>query len=191
MSIELERNTKETQIKLSLHYPAETISIDTPLPFLNHMLHAFSFHGGFGLDIKATGDVDVDPHHLVEDIGIVLGQAIHQLYTSKDSISRFGDSVIPMDDALTEVVLDCCNRSYLNYQLDFPQEFSGNFQNALFAEFFTALTNNAKINLHIIGRYGNNSHHIIEAAFKALGKALAKALSQSSTQRIQSTKGTL
>jgi imidazoleglycerol-phosphate dehydratase len=191
MSKTIERNTKETQIKLSLAYPGESISIDTPLPFFNHMLHAFSFHGGFSLELVAKGDIEVDPHHLVEDTGIVLGQAFNQLYTEKKDMSRYGSAIIPMDEALTEVVVDCCNRAYLNYTLDFPQEFSGKFQNALFLEFFTAFTNNARINLHIIQRFGENSHHIIESGFKAWGKALSMALEASKLKRIQSTKGSL
>lgn len=189
------RKTKETDITLSFRratIKSPQVDIQMDLPFFAHMLHAFAYHGGFDLTIKASGDLEVDPHHLVEDVGIVLGQAVVKLQESLGPTKRFGHQVIPMDDALAEAAVDCCNRSFLVYQADFPQSHSGTFDMSLFREFFTSFAHNSRINLHLICRYGVNSHHMIEALFKAMGRALGIALTPlEGTDQALSTKGKL
>ena len=176
MLIEISRKTAETDIKLKLDLEKkEKPQINTGLPFFNHMLHAMAFHGQFYLKIEASGDIDVDPHHLVEDTGLVLGQALLKSFSDKSAINRYGNAKIPMDDALSEVIIDVCNRPYLVYQVGFPQENSGSFANFLFKEFFQALVSEAKINLHLITHYGENSHHRSESLFKAAGIAIEYA----------------
>lgn len=176
MLIEIQRKTAETDIslKLDLEKRAEP-HINTGVPFFDHMLHALAFHGKFFLEILATGDINVDPHHLIEDTGLVLGQALLKSFHGKGAINRYGNAIIPMDDALSEVIIDVCNRPYLVYNVIFPQEYSGSFANFLFKEFFQALVSEAKINLHLISRYGDNSHHISESLFKASGIAIEYA----------------
>lgn len=194
MAVEINRETAETKISLSLDLEKrEKPSISTGLPFFDHMLYAMAFHGKFFLDIKAEGDLEVDPHHLVEDTGLVLGQALQKSFREKGAINRYGQAKIPMDDALSEAVVDVCNRPYLVYKVDFPQEKSGNFANFLFKEFFQALASEAKINLHLLSHYGENSHHISESLFKALGIALEYAFrktGESGTESM-STKGVI
>ncbi|AHC14456.1 imidazoleglycerol-phosphate dehydratase HisB [Salinispira pacifica] len=173
--VDIERNTAETRIRLSLDLDSKfRPEIDTPLPFFSHMLTAMAWHGGFGLKIQAAGDVEVDPHHLVEDVGIVLGDAFQRLL-GEQAVQRYGERRIPMDDALSEAVIDAANRPFLVYKADFPQPYSGSFDMSLFREFFYALAHNGRLNVHLICHYGDNSHHMIEALFKALGKALAQA----------------
>ncbi len=176
MLIEINRKTAETDISLKLDLEKrEKPEINTGLPFFDHMLYAMAFHGNFFLEINALGDIEVDPHHLVEDTGLVLGQALKKSFGDKGAIKRYGSAIIPMDDALSEVVIDVCNRPYLVYNVNFPQEKSGSFANFLFKEFFQALVSEAKINLHLISRYGENSHHISESLFKASGIAIEYA----------------
>jgi len=176
MSVEVKRETAETQIYLKLDLESkEKPSIATGLPFFDHMLYAMAFHGKFYLEIRAKGDLEVDPHHLVEDTGLVLGNALQKSFEDKGAINRYGQAKIPMDDALSEVVVDVCNRPYLVYKVDFPQEMSGQFANFLFKEFFQALVSESRINLHLLSHYGENSHHISESLFKALGIALEYA----------------
>lgn len=171
----IERITSETQIQLKLEPDTKERSIlDIPLPFFAHMLNAMAWHGGFYLEIKATGDIAVDPHHLVEDTGIALGQAFAKIL-DLGAVQRYGERSIPMDDALSQAIVDVCNRPHLVYSAEFPQPRSGNFDMSLFREFFYAFATNAKINLHLICHYGVNSHHMIEALFKAMGKALHQA----------------
>lgn len=190
MAITIERKTKETDISVVLGFPSEAeISIDTGIPFLNHMLTAMAFHGCLSLTVKARGDLDVDYHHTVEDVGIVLGQALKDLMAEKGAVSRYGNSVLPMDDALGEAVIDLGGRAYLVYRAEFPQDRSGDFDMALFREFFVALSSNAAATMHLSCRYGENSHHMIEALFKALGRALRQALQP--VESVRSTKGTL
>ncbi|MDR3201296.1 MAG: imidazoleglycerol-phosphate dehydratase HisB [Spirochaetales bacterium] len=191
-AVTVSRTTKETDISVSLTRGKEAVSIDTGLPFFDHMLTAMAFHGGFGLTLKARGDIAVDYHHLVEDTGLVLGEAFHKLLEQSGAIQRFGHAVIPMDDALSEAVIDAAERPCLVYQAAFPQEFSGNFPMALFKEFFYAFTQNARVNLHLLCRYGENSHHMAEALFKAFGKALCAAYTpRSGSREDMSTKGAL
>jgi imidazoleglycerol-phosphate dehydratase len=194
-AVTLSRTTKETDISLSFlqcRKSRDDIRIDTGLPFFDHMLTAMIFHGGFGLSLKARGDTAVDYHHLVEDTGLVLGEAFHKLQEQNEAVRRFGHAVIPMDEALSEAVIDAAERPCLVYQAQFPQEFCGNFPVALFKEFFSAFVQRARINLHLLCRCGDNSHHMAEALFKAFGKALSAAYApQSGTREDMSTKGVL
>ncbi len=185
--IQVSRSTKETAIDLILDFdkPAE-LSFSFGLPFFEHMLHAMAFHGGFGLKIKAKGDLEVDPHHLVEDLGLVLGQALSQYLDQIGAVDRYGSSIIPMDDALSEAVIDVCRRPYLVYQAQLPQTHAGTFDLSLLREFFLALANTARINLHLNCRYGVNSHHMVESLFKALGRAIKQAY----LPRLDDKKGT-
>ena len=138
------------------------------------MLTSMAFHGRFFLSVTGTGDIDVDPHHLVEDVGLVLGQALSAVL-EKGSVLRFGHAVIPMDEALSEVTIDVCGRPTLELHADFPQPSAGAFDLSLLREFFTGLCSQARISLHVDVRRGRNSHHMAESAFKALGKALKQA----------------
>lgn len=194
MLVEITRKTAETNIKLRLDLEKrEKPQIKTGLPFFDHMLHAMAFHGKFFLEIAADGDIDVDPHHLVEDTGLVLGQALLKSFHGKGAINRYGNSKIPMDDALSEVIIDVCNRPYLVYRVGYPQEKSGSFDNFLFKEFFQALVSEAKINLHLLSHYGENSHHISESLFKATGIAVEYAFRKTGEKDTgsMSTKGVI
>ncbi|MBB6480252.1 imidazoleglycerol-phosphate dehydratase HisB [Spirochaeta isovalerica] len=194
MPVEIKRETAETKIFLKLDLESRNKpAISTGLPFFDHMLYAMAFHGKFFLELKADGDVDVDPHHLVEDTGLVLGQAFLKSFRDKGAINRYGQAKIPMDDALSEVVIDVCNRPYLVYNVSYPQEMSGNFANYLFKEFFQAFVSEAKINLHLLSHYGENSHHISESLFKAMGIALEYAFRKTGASGTESmsTKGVI
>lgn len=191
--ITIERKTKETEITVSLaeaFEPDPNPAIDTAVPFFNHMLHALLFHGGFGGSVTGRGDVEVDPHHLVEDTGLVLGEALLKLQERRGSIVRFGHSVVPMDDALAEATVDASMRPYMVYRAAFPQAFAGTFDISLAREFFQGLASKARINLHLEARYGENSHHMVEALFKACGKALGRAYAPYHGG-VRSTKGSL
>jgi imidazoleglycerol-phosphate dehydratase len=192
-AVSLSRTTKETSITHALRAePGLPVKIDTGAPFFDHMLTAAAFHGGFGLEIQARGDTEVDYHHLVEDVGIVLGDAFHKLLEGRGAVARFGQSVIPMDDALSEAVVDVCERPFLVYHANFPQTITGSFPMYLLKEFFQAFTNGARINLHLVCRYGGNSHHMAEALFKAFGRALGAAYAPRAGGRAaMSTKGDL
>ena len=189
----IERKTKETQIRLTLDLDLKDApQIATGVPFFDHMLNALAFHGGFFLDVKAQGDLEVDPHHLVEDTGLVLGDAFKKAQEARGGVVRYGHSVIPMDEALSEVVVDACGRPYWVFTADFPQTHAGNFDLSLVREFLIAFTNRAQVNLHAHCRYGVNGHHMVEALFKALGKALAQAYSpKDGGTAAMSTKGVI
>jgi imidazoleglycerol-phosphate dehydratase len=189
----LKRETKETTISCTLDLDASTpIDIETSVPFFNHLLHAMSFHGNFSLVIRATGDVDIDAHHLLEDCGLVIGDALASFALDSASLARFGHAVIPMDEALSEVAIDICGRSTCSYRADFPQKLVGNFDTSLLREFLNALAGRAKISLHAVIHAGENSHHMAESLFKALGKAIAGAYRISGERKAgMSTKGTL
>lgn len=189
--VEIERKTKETDISLSLDIDGGSISISTGLPFFDHLLTAMTFHGDIGIDLKAKGDLKIDPHHLVEDTGLVLGAALKKTVDTYGAVKRFGNTVIPMDEALSEITLDVCGRPYLVYNADYPQEYSGQFQMALVKEFFIALSNAAGMALHANCRYGDNSHHMVESLFKALGKTIKVSYRLTSSDKIMSTKGKL
>jgi len=191
--VTVKRETKETQIQLSLtREGGKNIEVNTGIPFMDHLLTAFAFHGGFDLGIQAAGDIDVDPHHLVEDLGLVLGEAFHKVFETQGPVSRYGNSLLSMDDALCEAVIDVCERPYLVYRAEFPQPFIGNFSVALLKEFFYAFSHRARINIHLWVRYGENSHHIAECLLKTFGKALAQAYKPVESSRGDlSTKGAI
>lgn len=191
--ITISRDTKETQIKLILNLSGTGIvKSDTGIPYLDHMFTAMAFHGKFDLEIKAKGDLEIDPHHLVEDLGLVLGDALKQSVITYGGVKRYAHKVIPMDEALSEVVIDVCMRPYLVYTVNYPQEYSGNFQMHLLREFFHGLSSKGAITLHAICRYGENSHHMSEALFKALGLAIKEAYTPiSNGTESMSTKGKL
>ncbi len=185
------RNTKETKIDLVLNMEDRNVSVSTGLPFFDHMLTAMAFHGKFGLVIKAEGDLEVDPHHLVEDTGIVLGQALKKITDDYGPVNRFGNSIIPMDEALSEAVIDASGRGFIVFKADFPQEYSGKFHMPLLKEFFTALAHRGGLTLHLECRYGDNSHHMAESLFKALGRTLGEAFTPRDNSEVLSTKGVL
>ena len=189
--IEITRKTKETDISLSLDLDGGTIKIATGVPFFDHLLTAMTFHGNIGIDLNAKGDIEVDPHHLVEDTGLVLGTALKKTIETYGPITRFSNSIIPMDEALSEITLDVCGRPYLVYKAEYPQEYSGKFQMALLKEFFAAISNAAGMAVHAECRYGDNSHHMAESLFKALGKALKHSFTRINSEQVMSTKGKL
>lgn len=182
------RHTKETQIDLTLNLDKKDYKINTGIGFFDHMLELFAHHGEFGLKINAKGDTHIDYHHLVEDTGIILGQAFYQAAGDKKGIRRYGSITLPMDEVLVECVIDFGGRAYLSYGLEFNTPKCGDFDTELVEEFFRAFTNNAKINMHLILRQGGNSHHTAEAAFKACARALRQALTIESN-KLMSTKG--
>ncbi|MBQ8590798.1 MAG: imidazoleglycerol-phosphate dehydratase HisB [Firmicutes bacterium] len=190
----IERNTRETQISLALDLEQSgTCNIDTGCGFLNHMLELFSRHGHFGLEVTCNGDTDVDDHHTVEDIGIVLGQAFSEALGDKRGINRYGSFLLPMDEALVLCALDISGRCCLNYDVQIPTAKVGTFDTELVEEFMNALCRSMGLTLHFKQLAGTNSHHIIEAMFKALGRALDQATSIDSryANEIPSTKGVL
>jgi imidazoleglycerol-phosphate dehydratase len=190
-TVTLGRETKETKIELSIN-PNGTgnVSIETGIPFFDHMLIGMAKHGGFDLTCTATGDLDVDYHHTIEDVSIVLGDAVKQAISDGRGIRRFAHAIIPMDEALAQVALDCGGRGYLVYTGTFGSRTLGNIPPDLFEHFFYTLCIHAGITAHI-SFSGRNDHHQCEAAFKAFGIALGKALSKNEkTKDIPSTKGT-
>jgi len=189
----IERNTKETQIKLSINLDGTGVSeLSSGIPFLNHMLEQIARHGLIDLTIDAKGDLDIDAHHTVEDIGICLGETLREAIGDKKGIVRYGHAYVPLDEALSRVVVDFSGRPDLEYHVNFPKEMVGTFDVDLFKEFFQAVTNHARISLHIDSLRGKNNHHIIETVFKAFGRALRMAVENDPRQSgIPSTKGAL
>jgi imidazoleglycerol-phosphate dehydratase len=169
------RTTRETDITLTLDLDATGGTVRTGVPFLDHMLASMAFHGRFRLEVAATGDIAVDAHHLVEDVGLVLGQALSEILARAGTVARFGHAVIPMDEALAEVAIDVCGRPTLALAAPFPRQWAGDFDLSLVREFLGGLASQARIALHAETRRGENGHHMAEALFKALGKALAQA----------------
>lgn len=191
---EIKRKTAETDVLLSLNLDGSGISeINTGVGFLDHMLTLFSRHGRFDININCKGDVDVDDHHSVEDIGICLGRAFSQAIGDMKGINRYGDIILPMDETLILCAVDISGRSYLNCQLDIPSEKVGTFDTELTEEFFTAFVRSFPVTLHIKQLEGKNSHHIIEGIFKALGRVLDRATSidRRFANEVPSTKGVL
>ncbi len=189
------RKTKETDISIDLNLDGKgDYKVDTSVPFLDHMLSLMAKHGHFALKVQAKGDIEVDYHHLVEDTGIVLGEAIKKALGQKLKIRRYGESVTPMDESLVQVVLDLSGRPYLVYKVKAPK---GNAQIqdlgiSLFEDFFRALSNAAGMNLHVILHYGRDPHHIVEAIFKGIGRALRMAVeTHPHSKGVPSTKGIL
>jgi len=174
----LERKTKETDIRLSINLDGEgKYAIDTSIPFLDHMLSLMSKHGLLDMKIKAKGDIDIDFHHTVEDIGIVLGKAMKEALGNMQGITRYGQASVPMDEALAMVSIDISGRPYLVYKVEIPKKSKiKNFDPDLIEDFLQAFASNSSITLHVITPYGRNTHHIIEAIFKALGRALRQAV---------------
>ena len=187
------RKTKETDIKLNLNLDGQGVtSIQSGVSFMDHMLILFGVHGFFDLEIKGDGDVEVDDHHTVEDLGICLGQALKQALGDLSGICRYGFSVIPMDEALAQVAVDISNRPYLHYEAPIKDQKVGTFDTALAKEFLRALSLHAGLTLHVKVIHGDNTHHIIEAVFKALGRALGQAVSlEPRTTGPLSSKGSL
>ena len=187
----VKRQTKETDIAMTVDIEhAGEVSVKTGVPFFDHILFSMAFHGRFHIDVVASGDTEVDPHHLVEDTGLVFGDCLKRYLDTGVTIGRYGHAVIPMDDALSEVTVDACGRPYLEYRAAFPQSRSGDFDMWLIREFLLGLTNKACINIHAACRYGNNSHHMAESLFKALGLALKQGFAKD-PGNIRSTKGIL
>lgn len=191
---QLQRKTGETDVSVDLNLDGSGMSnIATGCGFLDHMLILFAKHGRFDLNIKCTGDTEIDDHHTVEDIGIVLGQAFAQALGECKGIKRFGQRLLPMDEALVLAAVDISGRSFFVYDLPMSTEKVGTFDTELVEEFFIAFAGNAKITLHIKGLSGKNSHHIIEGAFKAVARALSEAVAidEKFKDDIPSTKGVL
>jgi imidazoleglycerol-phosphate dehydratase len=187
----LERRTKETFINLDLNLDLKGQSqIFTGIGFFDHMLDLFAFRAGISLQLECQGDLQIDGHHTVEDIGICLGQALKTALDDKAGIARYGSASIPMDEALVNVSLDICNRGILVFNAEIPAPMCGTFATEETEEFFRAFAVNAGITLHINLAYGKNSHHITEAIFKAVGNALGAAIKINGTE-ISSTKGVL
>ncbi|MDF2924838.1 MAG: hisB [Paenibacillaceae bacterium] len=187
------RKTNETDIELALGVDGTGISeIATQVPFLDHMLDLFTKHGQFNLRVKASGDIHIDDHHTVEDIGICLGQCLREALGDKRGIKRYASVFIPMDEALAQVVIDISNRPHFEYRAQYPSQLVGSFSTELVHEFLWKLALEARITLHVIVHYGQNTHHMIEAVFKALGRALDEATSiDPRVQGVPSTKGVL
>lgn len=190
---ELQRKTTETDIRLSLNLDgAGTYQVSTGVPFLNHMLELFSRHGFFDLTMQAAGDVEIDDHHTVEDVGLALGQAFREALGDKKGIRRFGEATVPLDEALVSCVVDLSGRPFLAYNLPIKQEKVGTFATELIHDFFLAFTNQLGMNLHFNLTQGRNPHHIIEAAFKAFARALSSAVQYDPRVKgVLSTKGSL
>ena len=187
----IQRTTKETDITLSLCLDGGRVEIDTGIGFFDHMLNSFATHGGFGLEVKVKGNLYVDEHHTVEDTGIVLGQAFAQALGAKESIDRFGSFYVPMDEALAFASADISGRPFLVFDAAFPQARCGGYDCAMTVEFMRALAFNAGITLHLKSVYGENSHHITEALYKAAAHALRLAVRPNNSGKPLSTKGVL
>ena len=187
------RTTKETSIELTLNVDGNgRYDVQTGVPFLNHMLELFTKHGFFDLTVRATGDVEVDDHHTVEDVGLALGQAFREALGAKEGIRRFGEATVPLDEALTQVVVDLSGRPFLAYDLKTRQTRVGSFDVELVHDFLLALVNQLGMNLHVRMLAGRNPHHIIEAAFKGFARAMDAATQlDPRVVGVLSTKGSL
>ncbi len=189
----IERKTTETEIRLTIDLDGSgKTEISTGVGFLDHMLTLFAKHGFFDLSVDAKGDLEVDQHHTVEDIGICLGKAIHQAMGDKQGITRYGSMTLPMDETLVTVALDLSGRYWFEDRFEFPTEKIGQFDTELVSEFWRAFASNVLMNLHVLLHHGSNSHHISEAIFKATARALRTALANDPRQSgVPSSKGTL
>lgn len=184
------RETKETQIALHLNLEGGERKIETGIGFFDHMLNSFAVHSGFGLILKCTGDLEVDGHHTVEDVGIVLGQALARILGDRAGIARFGSAYVPMDEALGFCALDISGRPYLVFDAPMPQPMCGQYDTCLTVEFMRAFATHAGITLHLKSMYGDNAHHITEALYKALARALKEAVRETGGE-VLSAKGVL
>jgi imidazoleglycerol-phosphate dehydratase len=189
----IERRTRETQVAVELSLDGEgQAAVSTGVPFLDHMLESFARHGFFDLKLTAQGDLHIDEHHTVEDVGIVLGRAFRQALGDRSGIRRFGSALVPLDEALCEAVVDISGRVYLAYNIAIKQERVGSFQTELVHDFMKGLSDEIGMNLHLNLRAGRNPHHVIEAAFKALARAMDQATAvEPRLKGVLSTKGTL
>ena len=192
-SATVERRTRETQVAVELGLDGEgRAEVATGVPFLDHMLESFARHGFFDLKLTANGDLHIDEHHTVEDVGIVLGRAFRQALGDRSGIRRFGSALVPLDEALCEAVVDISGRVYLAYNIKIKQERVGSFQTELVHDFMKGLSDEVGMNLHLNLRTGRNPHHVIEAAFKALARAMDQATAVDPRLKgVLSTKGTL
>lgn len=188
---EIIRNTKETQISVKLCLDGGEVDISTGIGFFDHMLTAFAVHGGFGLEVRVTGDLEVDTHHTVEDTGIALGKAFKEALGDMSGIERYGSFSIPMDESLAMCTLDISNRPFLVFKASFEQELCGDYETCVTEEFFRAFAMNSCITLHISVPYGANAHHEIEAIFKAVAHAMKIAVKRNTDGTVLSTKGVL
>ena len=189
-SAAIERNTKETQIQLTVNLDGGEVRVDTGIGFFDHMLTAFGFYAKIGLTVQASGDLEVDGHHTVEDVGICLGLALKEALGDRQGIRRFGSFYLPMDEALTFTALDFSNRPYLVFDAEMPQAQIGSYDSCLTREFMRAVAVNAGITLHQKCFYGCNAHHITEGLFKSFGMAVRDAVRQEGSG-VVSTKGVL
>ncbi|MFA5975750.1 MAG: imidazoleglycerol-phosphate dehydratase HisB [Elusimicrobiota bacterium] len=187
------RQTRETQIDLTLNLDGTgKASIQTPIAFLNHMFELFAKHGRFDLKIRAKGDTQIDDHHLVEDLGLVLGEAIAKALGNKKGICRYGNYLLPMDETLSYVALDLSNRPFFVWKVKWGQSQIGRFNGLLLEHFFESVAASARMNLHMALKYGKHAHHIGESLFKGFARALAQAVSiDPRVKGIPSTKGKL
>ncbi|HEU4580225.1 MAG TPA: imidazoleglycerol-phosphate dehydratase HisB [Polyangiaceae bacterium] len=190
----VERQTAETQIRVSINLDGTgQYSVRTPLPFLTHMVEQLARHGGFDLEVEASGDIEIDGHHTTEDLGIVLGKAVLQALGDRKGIQRYGSATLPMDEALVRVALDLSGRPFFVWRLDLPKAKLGEFDSELAEVFFEAFARAGQVNLHVHKLEGSNLHHLIEITFKAFAKALRQATSidARAAGSVPSTKGSL
>ncbi|HET7826697.1 MAG TPA: imidazoleglycerol-phosphate dehydratase HisB [Anaeromyxobacter sp.] len=187
------RRTKETSIDVDLRLAPGEARIATGIPFFDHMLEQVSRHGGLALRVKAKGDLEVDAHHTVEDVGIGIGEALRQAIADKAGLARYGHAVVPLDEALVEAVVDLSGRPHLTFNAKLPsgKKFIGTFDVDLTQDFLQALVNHARITVHVNVRYGRNLHHVVEAIFKATARALRAATAREGGDALPSTKGVL
>ena len=187
------RKTKETSVEVDLRLAPGEARVETGLPFFDHMLDQISRHGGMALTVKAKGDLEVDAHHTVEDVGIGIGEALRQAVQDKTGLARYGHAVVPLDEALVEAVVDLSGRPHLTFNAKLPsgKKFIGAYDVDLTQDFLQALVNHARICLHVNVRYGRNLHHVVEAIFKATARALRAATAREAGAGLPSTKGTL
>jgi len=187
------RRTNETDIELTFGLDGTgTVEIESPVPFMNHMLDLFAKHGQFHFELNANGDIEIDDHHTVEDVGICLGQALLQALGDKKGIKRYASVFVPMDEALAQVVIDISGRPHFEYRAAYPSAVVGSFDTQLVHEFLWKFALEARLTLHVIVHYGHNTHHMIEGVFKALGRALDEATSiDPRVTGVPSTKGVL
>jgi imidazoleglycerol-phosphate dehydratase len=187
------RRTKETSVEVDLRLAPGEARVETGLPFFDHMLDQIGRHGGMTLSVRAKGDLEVDAHHTVEDVGIGLGEALKQAVADKAGLARYGHAVVPLDEALVEAVVDLSGRPHLTFNAKLPsgKKFIGAYDVDLTQDFLQALVNHARICLHVNVRYGRNLHHVVEAIFKATARALRAATAPQAGAGVPSTKGTL
>lgn len=191
--VELERITKETQIQVAFTLGGRgSAEIETGIPFFDHMLTLFTVHGGFDLQVQANGDIEVDFHHTVEDVGLLLGEAVDRALGDRSGIRRYGHAVTPMDDALCAATIDLSKRPFLVYHIPSIPDQVGTFDTNLVREFLRAFSTTGGMNLHINVNYGEDGHHVLESIFKSLGRSLSQAVSQDSRfHGVRSSKGQL